>query len=138
MTKCNCGAKHTSFPNQHHDWCDVIKQTNEVVLHNFARMQFKRMNERTINVYLKETNQLLGTVDYEYWRGRFRLGIFCEAPRMGDTRRAVLECLEFLLESIHDDRMIEWRPFTAKARHEYQEQQSKTNINPHTSEWDFD
>lgn len=24
-SKCDCGAKHTSFPNHHSDWCTVIK-----------------------------------------------------------------------------------------------------------------
>lgn len=27
--KCTCGAKHTSFPQFHLDWCDLDNKTNK-------------------------------------------------------------------------------------------------------------
>lgn len=141
MNKCNCGAKFTSFPSQHHDWCEVIKNTSEVVLHNFARMMFKRTDDKTINVILKETGQLLGSVDYEYWRGDFRVGIFRETHNGKEARSAILGCLEYLTECIRDDRLVEWRPHTVAARREYQEWLSKMEtpkVNPHNNDWDYD
>lgn len=140
MNRCNCGAKHTSFPNQHHDWCEVIRCTSSTVLHNFARIQFKRTDEKTITVFLKENNLLLGTVDYEYWRGEFRTSFFRETHQAKEARAAVMMCLEYLTESINDDRLVEWRPYTTVARREYQEWLSKMDspkVNPH-NDWDYD
>ena len=28
--RCNCGAKHTSFPKSHYDWCDVFKPKRKI------------------------------------------------------------------------------------------------------------
>ena len=28
LAECDCGAPHTSFPNKHYDWCQIVRKRN--------------------------------------------------------------------------------------------------------------
>ncbi len=135
MGRCDCGAKHTSFPNHHTDWCNALRGISKDILHNFARIGFKRVDDKTIDVILKETGQKLGILEYAYWRGEFNQGSYRENYNSGDTRSAVLGCIMHLASSIQDDRLEEWRRYNLEARRKHDE---SMKINPHKENdyWD--
>ena len=123
MPKCNCGAKHTrDAKNIHSDWCDAIRLLSPVMLENFGRFQFKRVDNQTIDVIIKDGNHKVGTLGYE-----FRSGIFNENHNFKDLRHAVLQCIEFLVDSINDDRMQEWLPYRKQALIEYNNRETKND-----------
>lgn len=116
MPKCDCGAKHTKMPNIHSHWCKVMTETPKSLWHNFGMLKFKKIDNKTIQVIYKDGNVDLGSFDYEYRRGEFKSGTFNQSVHCGEFRSAVLQCIDFLVDSINDDRICEWRAETMKAR----------------------
>ena len=121
MTRCNCGAKHTSFKNTHADWCDVIRHTNRVVLENFGRMEFRIINDSKIKVIIKDGDTHIADLDYSWRRGDFEPGVMSTTINGSDMKSAILQCVDYLKESINDDRIDRWIPLRTKAKQEWNE-----------------
>lgn len=124
MVRCNCGAKHTRHSkDMHSDWCDVIQKTNTVVRNNFGRLEFKRVDESKIEVYLKDGKLHVADMDYRFSHGDFKAGVMNVTIHGQELRQAILQCVDYLQDAINDDRIDKWIPHRQQAVKKWKEQE---------------